>query len=86
LATIPARDKSAPCFYHSFGITTDYIIFIEQPLFVEATGSIFRSAHGPSGSGRGGVESLNRDESKAYSPIHHKLKWRKKEMVIKHFM
>jgi carotenoid cleavage dioxygenase-like enzyme len=31
LAEIPCRWKMYPCYYHSFGMTTDKIIFIEQP-------------------------------------------------------
>lgn len=35
LAEIPSRHKHAPSYFHSFGITRDFVIFIEQPLFVQ---------------------------------------------------
>ena len=35
IASIPCRHKSSPSYYHSFGLTEDYIIFVEQPLYVD---------------------------------------------------
>uniref|UniRef100_H0YPV0 Carotenoid-cleaving dioxygenase, mitochondrial n=1 Tax=Taeniopygia guttata TaxID=59729 RepID=H0YPV0_TAEGU len=32
LCSIPPRDRAKPSYYHSFGMTENYIIFIEQPL------------------------------------------------------
>lgn len=32
LATIPVRNQMYPSYYHSFLVTQDYIVFIEQPL------------------------------------------------------
>ncbi|NWT15378.1 BCDO2 oxygenase, partial [Vireo altiloquus] len=32
LCSIPPMDKAKPSYYHSFGMTENYIIFIEQPL------------------------------------------------------
>ncbi|XP_068160085.1 beta,beta-carotene 15,15'-dioxygenase [Antennarius striatus] len=31
ICTIPCRSMLTPCYYHSFGITDNYFIFIEQP-------------------------------------------------------
>jgi carotenoid cleavage dioxygenase-like enzyme len=35
VSTIPCRHKNSPAFFHSFGLTEDYVVFIEQPLFVD---------------------------------------------------
>ncbi|NXV64182.1 BCDO2 oxygenase, partial [Molothrus ater] len=32
LCSIPPRDRAKPSYYHSFGMTENYIVFIEQPL------------------------------------------------------
>ncbi|NXQ55511.1 BCDO2 oxygenase, partial [Anthoscopus minutus] len=32
LCSIPPKDRTKPSYYHSFGITENFIIFIEQPL------------------------------------------------------
>ena len=32
---IPARHKHSPAYFHSFGMTEDYVAFVEQPLFVD---------------------------------------------------
>lgn len=32
LSTIPCRSLLSPSYYHSFGMTDNYFIFIEQPL------------------------------------------------------
>ncbi|CAB4065858.1 BCDO2 [Lepeophtheirus salmonis] len=35
---IPCRHRCSPAFYHSFGLSDNYILFIEQPLFYEDPG------------------------------------------------
>ncbi|TNN34157.1 Beta,beta-carotene 9',10'-oxygenase [Liparis tanakae] len=32
LCSIPAADKSKPSYYHSFGMSKNYVVFIEQPI------------------------------------------------------
>ncbi|KAM4703961.1 carotenoid-cleaving dioxygenase, mitochondrial-like isoform 2-T2 [Rhinophrynus dorsalis] len=32
LCSIPAKDKMKPSYYHSFGMSENYIVFVEQPL------------------------------------------------------
>ena len=34
-ATIPSRHRHSPAYYHSFAMTDDYVVFVEQPLFVD---------------------------------------------------
>ncbi|XP_077988510.1 carotenoid-cleaving dioxygenase, mitochondrial-like [Glandiceps talaboti] len=34
ICTVPSRYRSAPSYYHSFAITDNYIIFLEQPLYL----------------------------------------------------
>ena len=36
VASIPCRHKHSPAFFHSFGLSDDYLIFIEQPLYADA--------------------------------------------------
>ena len=35
VASIPCRHKHSPAFFHSFGLSDDYLIFIEQPLYAD---------------------------------------------------
>ena len=35
VGSIPSRHKNSPSYYHSFGMTDDYIVFVEQPLYVD---------------------------------------------------
>ncbi|XP_077988270.1 carotenoid-cleaving dioxygenase, mitochondrial-like [Glandiceps talaboti] len=34
ICSIPARNMGAPSYYHSFGISDNYIVFLEQPLVI----------------------------------------------------
>jgi hypothetical protein len=36
LATIPSSWKTNMCYYHSFGMSENYLVFIEQPLIISA--------------------------------------------------
>ena len=35
VASIPARHKHSPSYFHSFGMSEDFVIFVEQPLYVQ---------------------------------------------------
>ena len=37
LGKVPSRRKDQPCYMHSFGMSHDYIVILEQPLFVDKT-------------------------------------------------
>ena len=51
VASIPCRHKHSPAFFHSFGLSDDYLIFIEQPLYAEAD---WKNGH------QGGIGSGNK--------------------------
>ena len=34
---IPSRRRDQPCYMHSFGMSKDFIVILEQPLFVDKT-------------------------------------------------
>ncbi len=34
ISSVPARHKNSPSYFHSFGLTKDFVVFIEQPLYV----------------------------------------------------
>jgi hypothetical protein len=36
LATIPSSWKTSMCYYHSFGMSENYLVFIEQPLIINS--------------------------------------------------
>ena len=37
VARLPCRRKDSPCYMHSFGLTSKYVVMLEQPLFVNKT-------------------------------------------------
>ena len=37
IGKIPSRRRDQPCYMHSFGISKDFIVILEQPLFVDKT-------------------------------------------------
>uniref|UniRef100_A0A3Q2CD41 Beta-carotene oxygenase 2b n=1 Tax=Cyprinodon variegatus TaxID=28743 RepID=A0A3Q2CD41_CYPVA len=48
LCTIPAEDKTKPSYYHSFAMSENYLVFIEQPIKMDllkiATGKLTRKS------------------------------------------
>ena len=65
VASIPCRHKHSPAFFHSFGLSDDYLIFIEQPLY--ADGADWKNGH----QGHGGVGGSG----------SKRLRWKRNEMV-----
>ena len=37
IGKIPSRRRDQPCYMHSFGMSEDFIVILEQPLFVDKT-------------------------------------------------
>ena len=35
VGSIPSRHKNSPSYYHSFGMTDNFVVFVEQPLYVD---------------------------------------------------
>ena len=70
VASIPCRHKHSPSFYHSFGVTRDYVVFVEQPLYVDEMDKV-----GSCGNDNGKNGHL------AGTGVHNNLRWKKTEMV-----
>ncbi len=53
MCTIPARHKNSPAYFHSFGLTKDFVVFVEQPLYLSDDDC--RNGYGGAGAGRGNL-------------------------------
>ena len=71
VTSIPCRHKHSPSFYHSFGMTRDYIVFVEQPLYVDEMDKMGMGAH----------PTETKNGQLAGTGVHNNLRWKKTEMV-----
>lgn len=74
VGSIPARHKSSPSYYHSFGMTQDFIVFVEQPLYVDEVDR----------NGFGTPLVHNNLKWKKTEMASHEMKWAKESLHISH--